>query len=372
MRQAEASSPSDAGTLSLNSGWSSDHYLTETDNEHWYKMVVPSDGKVQIKIMHYMYSVHLQISTSDLSDNFFSESSYNGSETSPKTGTFDCELSKGTYYLKITGYDGRYKMNATYYSYGTKDQNAYSYDNPQSFVIGQQMVGALTYTDTEDWYKFNVSKASTYVLKLTHYTYRVDYKLYNQDLSVEVESSDSYNGSETAPKAATWEIVLSPGTYYIKITGYRGKYLMDMSSLNQSNCSHDYVTSYVDATYLAKGYTLHKCKKCGKSYKDNYIGKKTLGKGYIWNFGGITAGKRKFTVTYQSISDVSGYQIRYSTNKQFKKSVKIVKAGKNTTTKTIKKLKKRKRYYVQVRGYKKVRGKIVYGKWSGKRSVKTK
>lgn len=77
VRQAEASSPSDAGTLSLNSGWSSDHYLTETDNEHWYKMVVPSDGKVQIKIMHYMYSVHLQISTSDLSDNFFSESSYN-------------------------------------------------------------------------------------------------------------------------------------------------------------------------------------------------------------------------------------------------------------------------------------------------------
>lgn len=71
-------------------------------------------------------------------------------------------------------------------------------------------------------------------------------------------------------------------------------------------------------------------------------------------------------------SDVSGYQIRYSTNKKFKKSVKIVKAGKNTTTKTIKKLKKRKRYYVQVRGYKKVRGKIVYGKWSGKRSVKTK
>ena len=42
----------------------------------------------------------------------------------------------------------------------------------------------------------------------------------------------------------------------------------------------------------------------------------------------VGCGKGKFTVSYQSISDVSGYQIRYSTNKQFNKSVKIVKAGK--------------------------------------------
>ena len=86
----------------------------------------------------------------------------------------------------------------------------------------------------------------------------------------------------------------------------------------------------------------------------------------------MISGKKRFSISYYGINDVSGYQIRYSTNPKFKKSVKVIKVGKNTTRKTVKKLKKGKKYYVQVRGYRKEHGKIVYGKWSKKRSAKVK
>lgn len=38
-------------------------------------------------------------------------------------------------------------------------------------------------------------------------------------------------------------------------------------------CTHDYKHTVIAPTTTAKGYTLHECKKCGHSYKDNYTDK---------------------------------------------------------------------------------------------------
>ncbi len=52
------------------------------------------------------------------------------------------------------------------------------------------------------------------------------------------------------------------------------------------------------------------------------------------------------------------------------KNAKKVTAKKSATSKTVKKLKSGKTYYVQVRAYKVVNGVKVYGKWSKKKKVK--
>ena len=66
-----------------------------------------------------------------------------------------------------------------------------------------------------------------------------------------------------------------------------------------------------------------------------------------------SAGKRKMTVSFWSVSDADGYQIRYSTNKKFKKAVKLVKT--KSTRKTIKKLKRRKNIMFRFEHIKKYR-----------------
>ena len=68
----------------------------------------------------------------------------------------------------------------------------------------------------------------------------------------------------------------------------------------------------------------------------------------------------------------SGYQLQYATNKSFKKAKKLTVKGNKNTTKTVKKLKRGKKYYVRVRTYKTVDGKKYYSKWSKAKSVKTK
>lgn len=79
---------------------------------------------------------------------------------------------------------------------------------------------------------------------------------------------------------------------------------------------------------------------------------------------------RKIIVKWKKDTRATGYQIQYSADQKFKKGVKsAAPVSKNTTTsKTLSKLKRGKKYYVRVRSYKtvKVNGTTqkLYGRWS--------
>lgn len=79
------------------------------------------------------------------------------------------------------------------------------------------------------------------------------------------------------------------------------------------------------------------------------------------------------TIKIKKIKKVSGYKVKVSQNKKFKKS-KTYKIKKNQ--KTVKGLKQGKKYFVKVRAYKKIRlkrkSKTVYGKWSKTKPIKVK
>lgn len=82
-------------------------------------------------------------------------------------------------------------------------------------------------------------------------------------------------------------------------------------------------------------------------------------------------GVRKITLTWKKANGANGYRITYSANKSFKKSVKKITSKK--TSLTIKKLKKKKIYYVKVQAFKvDTSGKKHYGKYSAVAKIKTK
>ncbi len=82
---------------------------------------------------------------------------------------------------------------------------------------------------------------------------------------------------------------------------------------------------------------------------------------------------KKMTIKWKKNSSVTGYEIQYSTDKNFKSGVKTVTISKNkTTSTTIKNLTKNKKYYVRIRTYKTVSGKKYYSGWSSTKNVKIK
>lgn len=137
----------------------------------------------------------------------------------------------------------------------------------------------------------------------------------------------------------------------------------------------DYNVSYSKGMKNVGKYTVK------VTFKENYSGSKSMT--YSINPKGtsvskVTAAKKGFKVTWKKQkTQTTGYQVQYSTDKNFKKNNKTVTISKNSTTsKSVGKLKAKKKYYVRVRTYKTVKfgGKSVklYSGWSKAKSVTTK
>ena len=137
----------------------------------------------------------------------------------------------------------------------------------------------------------------------------------------------------------------------------------------------DYNVSYSKGMKNVGKYTVK------VTFKENYSGSKSMT--YSINPKGtsvskVTAAKKGFKVTWKKqTTQTTGYQVQYSTDKNFKKNNKTVTISKNSTTsKSVGKLKAKKKYYVRVRTYKTVKfgGKSVklYSGWSKAKSVTTK
>ena len=122
-----------------------------------------------------------------------------------------------------------------------------------------------------------------------------------------------------------------------------------------------------DATYFAKGYTGDKvCSVCGEVIeKGKAIAKLKLTTPKIT----LKSGKKLFKVTYKKVTGATGFQVRYKLNGKW--TVKTFNS-KKTATKTIKKLKKGKKYTVQIRAYVKSGKNTAYSSWTKTKNVKVK
>ena len=158
------------------------------------------------------------------------------------------------------------------------------------------------------------------------------------------------------------------------VTGY------ELYKYDKSKKKYVKVKTLKDTSYKVKGLKVAKTykfkvrayiKESGNKYYGDYSDVvKLTTKTKTPSISKLTSGKKKLTLKYKKISGATGYQIQYSTNKKFKKGNKSA----NTTklSKTIKKLKSKKKYFVRVRTYRTVSGKKVYSSWSKVKSVKTK
>lgn len=112
-------------------------------------------------------------------------------------------------------------------------------------------------------------------------------------------------------------------------------------------------------------------------FKGNYSGSESLTftiKPPKTSISKVTSDSNAFTVKWaKKTTQVTGYEIQYSTSKTFAKGNKTVKvASAKAVSKTIKNLKANKTYYVRIRTYKIVNKVKYVSAWSAKKSVKIK
>lgn len=305
-----------------------------------------------------------------------------------------------------------------------------------SISIGKDYKGQIAKNDEIDFYKFTINSYGKYILSSTATIPCVYYRIYDStgnqvwskwyyathdrgyisvNLTMELTKGVYYFGVEqdSSSDTGTYSFKISPHShrYTSKVTRAtthrNGKinYECACGATKQSIIYYPKTISLSSATYkydgktkkpsvVVKGsngkiisssnYTVSYAggrKKVGTykvtiRFKGNYSG--TVSKTFkinpkATNISKLTARSKGFMVKWRKQkTQVTGYQIQYSTNKRFSgKATKTITKN-SITSATYRGLKAKKKYYVRIRTYKTVSGTKYYSSWSPTKTIKTK
>lgn len=195
--------------------------------------------------------------------------------------------------------------------------NAAMADEAEDYDLGETYYGGFhngVYSSEERYFKFTIPEKSHTTLYVTFQRYGdgeygYNTSIYNAQGKKVLKSDDlSYRQNKTTGKYTANQFRNLPsGTYYLAIDAYRVDFSFKIQAEKQIKLSKGSISSL-------------------RSNK-----------------------KGQMTVKCKTIKNAIGYRIQYSTDYKFKKGVKTVYSP--TTSKTIKSLKKGKRYYVKVCPY---------------------
>ena len=363
--------------------------ISENDDFDTYKFTLSQVGCVNLDMTSYMRYYCIRLFDLNGEEIWYTQYNEWNETVGYRSDAYKLYLEEGTYYMQINGYrystwdksTGKYVCNT---SFAASDLSFNGSDNDfktaKQISWNQAYIGQISENDDFDNYIFNVLRKQTIAINMTSYMKNYCIKIFDADGKEVWKTQYNEWNSNVGYCKDLHNVVLDAGTYYLQINGYRyleyekatGKYVFSIAGLTQENCNHDYDSEWVDATYFEKGYRLYTCEKCGKTYKDDYSEKRQLGQVYISSYYS-RVGKRKIYLQWSTVYDASGYQIRFCKKKSMKSGAKTVNVkGQRKYKKTISKLSKRKKYYVQIRAYKKSGKRTVYGKWSQKRMFKTR
>ncbi|MBE6775744.1 MAG: hypothetical protein E7543_06085 [Ruminococcaceae bacterium] len=407
--------------------------ILDEGEEDFYKFVLTSSGTVTVKLTSKMeyYSIYLLNANGD--SIWSDDNNQWDSSKKQRTDTFKYELSAGTYYIKVNAIGskgsiiklpvnskGNYSFTLTFKSAGqTSVEPNNSIVNPNKISLDKKVSGHLSMTDGADYFEINLSKKGTFMIGFVSYLPSYNIRVLNAD-NKEVWSSKSNKLDEKASsRKDLHELNLAAGKYFIVVDGGQGKYNFVFS--NEVTVGKPKIKSYERTTTTltlkwskvsgASGYEVYKYDtekkeyvkigsttskrslkvknlKSGATYKFKIRAYKKLNGVIVYGELGaereavttpgkatitkVTAGSKKATVTWKTVANATGYRVFYTTDKDFDyASSKMVKDAK-ATSKTIKKLKKGKRYYFKVRAYRTFKKKNIYGALSKVKSVKVK
>lgn len=328
-------------------------HLAYNDEIDIYRYDLNSSGRLTLTLNSTLESVRLFIE--DASGEKVWGTNY------PKEGTttYTIDLVKGTYYLnlerysKSNNYVGNYNYLVSFVSAG--ESFAEPNDSPTKAAtpaLGATVRGQLAANDETDVYKYTFS----YARKLT---LRFDCSMDGSVIYMTDASGDRIWGNEYPEEGTvSYDIDVSAGTYYFYV------------ERNYLNKTGNY--SFVLSNYVAPQQPVNRPDSDNQpSTSTSFQPKKT-------QISDVESKKgRKIVVVWKAKPGVSGYQIQCSLKKNFKKNTKTYTVkGRTKTSKTIKKLKAKKKYFVRVRSFKKskVNGKTVkvFSKWSKVKKVKVR
>lgn len=207
--------------------------LSWNDNSDYYKVKLDQAGLLNVKMTAYMDSISVKIFDSNLYAVTEWNENYNGSELSGKVKQDGYYLEKGIYYIKVskayfTDSTGKYKIE-TKFSKTPNNEKEPNNGIEQAQKIKpnvQSVTGLISWNDSSDFYKVDVSKTGVLNVHLTIYQNK-DIKIYDRDGDTLLDRW-IYKSSNTSSDKWSTSLNVKKGTYYIQIYDSTGLYKLNV------------------------------------------------------------------------------------------------------------------------------------------------
>ena len=327
---------STAYELTLNNVTTVTFYRSTYDSTMWYKFTAPENDYYEFEAINPYYdSVYGEYETSMNvynSNGTTLDYAYTDEFTEKCIGYAECNAGQ-TYYIEVNNFaDYNYNLNMTV------RKHTHQYD--EEFILEAYVYNFNSYDSgyveyqckkCDHRYKQIIPAVSEIRLSNTEFVYDGTKKVpvvTVTDTQGNVLSSDIYTVSSFYDTSHKKDSV---GKYYITVE-FNGRYYKGS-------------TYYIPYAIIPKGTSISK----------------------------VRANKKGFNIKWKKQStETTGYEVQYSTSRNFK-SAKTINISKNKIISTnVKKLKSKKKYYIRVRTYKTVNGIKYYSSWSKVKNVKTK
>lgn len=242
--------------MPLTVGGSVNGSITENISEKLYRFSIPSSGRITMTMTSYIeyYSAYIYDNTGEC----IWKSEYNNWNSNLKyiKDTYEIDLTKGNYYLKVTGkecdwygtvYTGNYIISTAFASAGESyGEPNNDFSTSSALNLGQTVKGQIAINDKYDNYRFSLSSAGR--INFTMNSYMPYYSLYIYDSTGECIWDSEFNewNINLKYRKDIYEIDLAKGSYYLKVTGY--KYSSYYASTGNYNFAARFTSAGVNYT----------------------------------------------------------------------------------------------------------------------------
>lgn len=324
---------------------------SKSDLKRFYKFSLSDSSVLTVGVTKNFWNVDFYVTIYDKSRTPVYQS---GNTYSPSAFTKTIYLTGGDYYLGIET-DETYSMLVSCDSLcesfvETQDTNNNSANTASDISVGSQYKGVLACNDDKDYYKFTLTDQSKLTVNITNSAEdTLKYTIYDSFVN------GSYTDTIKKDKKADETITLAAGTYYLAIEKVD----------NKTTGSYNFTLSSVKCVEPSKETT-------NPTPKTTTISNTSVTEKKVKVTSMKNKSSRTIIVKWEKISGVTGYQVQFSTKKNFKKITASKYLSSSKSSMRCSGLKKKKTYYVRVRAYISSNGSKTYGSWSAKKKVKIK
>ena len=267
-------------------------------------------------------------------------------------------MKKGTYYIRVSAHwdinDASSPVEQIYnlkvYEAGEANWETEHNDSQKTanvITFDKKFVGSTYHHHDEDWYKFIVPGKGTATISFAKAN-NVNTADVHDGWKYELfasKSSDAIISKDKIIRSASNKLVLSAGTYYLKVSPSWG--IADSSA--PTDCQYT-----VKIAFLSNA-------KIASEFKKSTV-----------KISAPKVAKKKVTIKWAKNKESNGYEVYRATKKSGKYTKIATVKGMGKVSYVDKKAKAKQIYFYKVRAYKVIDGKKVYSKYSAIKKVKAK